>query len=256
MLAHESLGSGETVTLLHGFMQDRRSWLEVIDVLPAGFHWLLVDLPGHGGSAREPSTMAAATAALGALWDELGISRTHLAGYSLGGRLALYTALRHPERLASLFTLGAHAGFAGAARELRLRQDLELADRVESEGMEWFARFWAAQPLFEGLRRRGPDVLDRLDRMRREQDPLGIAAALRGLGGAAVEPFWDDLAQITCPATFASGAEDARYVEHAERLRQRVPGSRVAIVPSAGHAAHLEQPEAFAAVFERHLSTR
>jgi 2-succinyl-6-hydroxy-2,4-cyclohexadiene-1-carboxylate synthase len=256
MLAHEWRGSGEPVTLLHGFMQDRRSWFEVLELLPEGFGWLLVDLPGHGGSVSEPATMDAAAAALAALWDELGVSRTHLAGYSLGGRLALYTALRHPRRLASLFTLGAHAGFAGAAREVRLRQDLALADEVESKGIEWFARYWAEQPLFAGLRRRGSEVLDRLERMRLAQDPHGIAAALRGLGAAAVEPFWDDLSRIDCPATFAAGAEDRTYVEHAERLRQRVKGSSVAVITGAGHAAHLEQPEAFAAVFARHLSTR
>jgi 2-succinyl-6-hydroxy-2,4-cyclohexadiene-1-carboxylate synthase len=200
--------------------------------------------------------MDAAAAALAALWDELGVSRTHLAGYSLGGRLALYTAVRHPQRLASLFTLGAHAGVAGTARLLRLQQDLALADRVETEGIEWFAGYWAEQPLFAGLRRRGPEFLDRLHRMRRAQDAKGISAALRGLGAAAVEPFWEDLSRITCRCTFAAGAEDRTYVEHAERLQQRVRASSVAVIPGAGHAAHLEQPEAFAAVFARHLSTR
>ncbi len=237
-------------------MQDRRSWAEIIDLMPTGFRWLLVDLPGHGGSAQEPATMDAATAALAELWDELEVPRTHLAGYSLGGRLALNTAVRHPQRLASLFTLGAHAGVAGAARDLRRRQDLALADRVEREGIEWFAGYWAEQPLFEGLRRRGPDFLDRLDRMRRAQDPKGIAAALRGLGAAAGEPFWENLSRITCPCTFAAGADDRRYVEHAERLQQRVKGSSVAVIAAAGHAAHLEQPQAFATVFARHLSTR
>lgn len=237
-------------------MQDRSSWLEVLDRMPPGSRWLLVDLPGHGGSAGEPATMAEASTALVRLWDSLGVQRADLAGYSLGGRLALYTAVAHPERLRSLLTLGAHCGFEGEARDQRLRDDLELADRVEAEGMDWFAAHWAALPIFSGLARRGPDVLARLAAMRRRQDPAGIAASLRGMGGAATDPFWDRLVRIDCPATFAAGAEDGRYVEHAHRLLNAVPGSRVALIPGAGHAAHLEQPDAFAAVLAGHLSTR
>lgn len=250
-------GEGAAVTLLHGFMQDRSSWTEVLQLLPEGWRWVLVDLPGHGGSAAEASTMDGAVEALGALWDHLGIEHTHLAGYSMGGRLALYTATRdRSRRLASLLTLGAHAGLAGAARTARLRDDLALADRVEKEGMDWFAEYWARQPLFAGIARRGSDVLERLDRMRRRQDARGIAGSLRGMGAASVDPFWDALPSLALPATFAAGADDRRYAEHARRLQARVPGSRVELLPEAGHAAHIEQPAAFARLLLRHLSTR
>lgn len=245
------------MTLLHGFMQDRSSWSEVLQLLPEGWRWILVDLPGHGGSATEVATMAGAASGLVALWDHLGIERTHLAGYSMGGRLALYiAAVDRSRRPASLLTLGAHAGLAGAARTARLRDDLALAARVEKEGMDWFAEHWARQPLFAGIARRGPEVLARLDRMRRRQDARGIAASLRGMGAASVEPFWDALGSLQVPATFAAGMDDRRYAEHARRLQARVPGSRVELVPEAGHAAHIEQPAAFAGLLVRHLSTR
>ncbi len=248
--------AGEPVTLLHGFMQTRRSWDGLLPLLPAGRRWILVDLPGHGGSVDAEPTLAATAAALLELWDAAGVDRTHLVGYSMGGRTALFTAACAPRRLLSLLTIGAHAGFEGEARRRRLEEDAALAARIEREGMDWFATHWAGRPMFAGLARRGPAVLAELDAMRRRLDPAGVAASLRGMGGAASEPFWDRLDAIACRCTFVAGAEDGTYVAHARRLAAAVPAGRVEIVPGAGHAAHLERPERFAKVLVDHLSSR
>lgn len=256
MLAFELTGQGPALTLLHGFLQDRRSWDEVRTRLGPGLRVVAVDLPGHGESRQAPPSLPAATAGLLEVWDRAGVAQTHLVGYSLGGRVALHAASTHPERIASLFTLGAHAGLEGEAREARRRQDEALAGRVEELGLEWFATYWASQPLFAGLARRGPDLLARLDAMRRSQDPRAIAAALRGMGAAAEPPFWDRLGSITARSTFAAGARDQRYIAAAQRLAAAVPDGRAATVADAGHAAHLESPAAFAAVLTAHLSTR
>ena len=76
------------------------------------------------------------------------------------------------------------------------------------------------------------------------------------MGGAAAEPFWDRLAAVTVPTLLVAGAEDERYVRHAERLRRCLPHARVAVVPEAGHAVHLERPRAFAALLAAHVSSR
>ena len=256
MLAFERAGEGPALTLLHGFLQDRRSWEEVRARLGPGFEVVAVDLPGHGESREVAPSLDAGSAGLVEVWDRLGIAQSHLAGYSMGGRVALHAASRHPERVASLFTLGAHAGFEGQAREARRQEDEALAARVEELGIDWFARRWAALPLFAGLAARGPEFLARLDAMRRSQDAHAIAAALRGMGGAAEPPFWDRLGAITAPSTFAAGERDERYLAAAQRLAAAVPRGRVAVVPGAGHAAHLEAPDAFTRALAGHLSTR
>src|SRR6266567_7181573 len=95
-------GTGPPVTLLHGFMQDGSSWAELLRLMPAQWRWLRPDLPGHGQSpARAAPSVRDAAAELIAEWDRLGVERSHLAGYSLGGRLALYLAVEHPDRLLS-----------------------------------------------------------------------------------------------------------------------------------------------------------
>lgn len=263
-LAYEVAGEGDGgagwVTFLHGFSQGGAVWREVVELLPSRRHrCLLVDTRGHGGSqapAGVPHTLEACTADLVRLWDHLGLDRTHLVGYSMGGRLALYAASQHPQRVLSLLTIGAHAGLEGTERERRRVADQELAGRIEQEGMEWFVDHWQALPMFRGLERRGPGYLAALRALRLRNRPQGLAASLRGMGPGACEPFWPDLGAIGCPATFVAGSTDTRYVAFARRLGESVSSGRAAVVEGAGHSVHMEMPEAFSALLSDHLSSR
>ena len=133
-LNYEVMGEGSPVTLLHGFTQSGRSWHEIVSKMPEGWQWILPDLRGHGATQTKPGaphTMEACAADLEMLWDHLGIARTHLVGYSMGGRLALHVAASRPRRVLSLLTIGAHAGLEEDAREGRRRGDEALAERIE-----------------------------------------------------------------------------------------------------------------------------
>ena len=236
------------VTCLHGFSQRGDSWRELAGLVDGGRRWLMPDL---GATDLE----SAASEVLG-LWERERVSRSHLVGYSQGGRIALFLAAAQSRRLLSLTAISAHAGLEEPERSARLQEDLALAARIEAEGIEWFAAYWAGRPLFRGLRRRGDAVLTRLDADRRSNDPARLAAVLRGLGPGATPPFWDRLSGISAPTLLVAGADDARYVEFARRLGRTIPRSRVAIVPSAGHAVHIEAPSATAQLLEDHLSSR
>lgn len=234
------------ITFVHGFSQHGDSWDELASLLPGGVRSLAPDV--------RATTVAGAEAELLGLWGREGVRRCHLVGYSQGGRIALWLACRQPERLLTLTTIGAHAGFEGEARGRRLVEDRALADQIERRGVDWFASHWAGQPLFAGLAARGPAVNARLDASRRRNDPVHLAATLRGLGAGAVEPFWDRLGAIGVPTLVVAGAEDARYAAFAERLGAAIAGARVALVAGAGHAAHLERPAAVAALLREHLA--
>jgi len=250
-------GDGPAVTLLHGFTQSGRSWREVIATMPAGWRWIVPDLRGHGETRLQPGapcTMDACTADLEMLWDHLGIDRTHLVGYSMGGRLALNVAARRPERLISLLTIGAHAGLEGEARESRRQGDEALAQRIEKDGLEAFINYWTALPLFAGLERRGPSFIAQVHAERMRNTTAGLAASLRGMGAGEMEPLWDQLGRVTLPSTFVAGQLDHGYVASARRLASIVPNSRVEIVLRAGHAVHQERPEAFGRVLAAHLA--
>jgi 2-succinyl-6-hydroxy-2,4-cyclohexadiene-1-carboxylate synthase len=250
-------GDGPPITLLHGFTQSGRSWSEVISKMPAGWRWIVPDLRGHGETHTRhgsPCSMEACTEDLGALWDELGVERTHLAGYSMGGRLALHVAARRPDRLLSLLTIGAHAGLDEDAREGRRRGDEGLAERIEKEGIEAFVDYWGALPLFAGLERRGPSYVAQLRAERLQNHVAGLACSLRGMGAGTMEPVWDDLGRVTFPCTFVAGEQDHGYVTSARKLASTVRQGQVEIVPRAGHAVHQERPDAFARLLASHLA--
>jgi len=255
---YESIGppGAAAVTLLHGFTQTSRSWRELVGLLPQELHYLLPDLRGHGGTRVRPGaphTMQACTGDLLAMWEREGVARTHLVGYSMGGRLALHVAARHPDQLLSLTTIGAHAGMAEELRPGRRSSDEQLAAKIEQRGVAEFVKYWSSLPLFKGLDRRGPAFKTALDAERRRNTAAGLAASLRGMGAGAAEPVWDRLGAVACPCLFIAGAEDHGYAHEARRLAAAVPDGRAEIVPRAGHAAQLERPEAVARLIAAHL---
>lgn len=255
-LSYRVTGEGEPVTLLHGFTLNGHSWSEVIARMPRRWQWIVPDLRGHGETriaAGAPCTMDACTADLAMLWNSIGVTSSHVVGYSMGGRLALHVATSLPERVRSLLTLGAHAGLDANARVARRQGDEALAARLEANGIEPFVNYWSAQPMFAGLERRGSAFTAQLRAERLANRPDGLAASLRGMGAGAMTPLWDELPRITFPCTFAAGEDDAPYVAAARRMAAAVPSSRVVLIPRAGHAAHMERPAAFAKVLADHL---
>jgi 2-succinyl-6-hydroxy-2,4-cyclohexadiene-1-carboxylate synthase len=234
-----------TLVLLHGFTQTRQSWRPAIAELAGRRRALAPDLPGHGNAAARPASFAACTGYVRALGGE----RFALAGYSMGGRIALHAALAlgdRLDRLDRLVLIGASPGLADPAeRAARRAADDALADRIEAIGVESFAREWAELPLWEGQPER-VRAAAHADRLR--NTPAGLAAALRGLGTGVMEPLWDALPSLAVPVTLAVGERDEKFRALAERMADRLPRAEVVVVAGAGHAAQLEQPAAVAAL--------
>src|SRR5262249_6689428 len=156
----------ETVTCLHGFSQHGNSWRELAALVPGSYRWLTPDV--------RAATLPEAEAELLALWEREGVQRGHVIGYSQGGRIALWAASDHPERLLSLITIGAHAGFDSDDRARRREEDADLADRIEGEGIDWIDTTWSALPIFAGLARPGPAFLTHLPAAPPPTDPTPL----------------------------------------------------------------------------------
>ena len=256
-LSYFVAGTGRPVTLLHGFTQSGRSWREVIAKMPEGWKWIVPDLRGHGETQiwkGSSCSMDACTEDMVKLWDALEVEKSHLVGYSMGGRLALHIAAHRPERVLSVLTIGAHAGLDEDARKGRRQGDEALASRIERDGLEAFVEYWGALPLFAGLERRGPNYVAEVRAERMRNHVAGLACSLRGMGAGSMQPLWDGLASVMFPSTFVAGQLDHGYVASARRLAATVPNGRVEIVPRAGHAVHQERPEAFSRVLGFHLA--
>lgn len=243
-------GAMPLLVLLHGFTNTGASWDGVVAALPRAYRAVAPDLRGHGaaGQAR-PVALEAVIGDVGALIAEDGCA---LCGYSMGGRLALHVALALAGRVRRLVLIGASPGLADPGeREERRRADEALAAEVEAMTIDAFAERWARTPVLAG---QPAAVRDRVDADRRRNTPAGLAAALRGLGAGALPSLWGRLGELTIPVDLVVGERDEKFRAVAERMAARLPAARVTVVAGAGHAVHLEDPAAVAAVIAGHAS--
>lgn len=240
------VGMAPTVVFLHGFTHTGRSWHPVIAALGERYTSVADDIRGHGdASERVPVSLEAV---IGDVEAAIGPERYTLVGYSMGGRIALHVALAAGDRVERLVLIGASPGIADATlRDERRRADEQLADEIERSSIEEFARRWARTPVLAGL---PPSALAaHADRLR--STPAGLARALRGLGTGALPSLWDRLGDLAMPVILAVGERDEKFLGIAAEMSRGIPGSRipgaqVLVVPGAGHAVHLEAPEAIA----------
>ena len=236
----------EPLLLLHGFTQTGRGWDEVVRHLAGEtYRPLAPDLRGHGAAgSRRPVDMASCVADVAALTTR----PFALAGYSMGGRIALHVALAQPARVARLVLVSTTAGIEDPAeRAARRERDDELAAWMASRSIAEIADRWGAQPLFAG---QSPEVAAAARADRLANKPAQLAAALRGIGTGVMAPLWERLGELAMPVVVLAGERDAKFVAIAQRLAREIPRATLTIVPGAGHALALEAPAAVAAAIE------
>jgi 2-succinyl-6-hydroxy-2,4-cyclohexadiene-1-carboxylate synthase len=213
-----------------------------------------VDLPGHGASLGLPPdsyTIEGAIRALVGILDELEVVRPVVAGYSMGGRLALYLALRYPERCAGLFLESASPGLESSGeRAARGAADESNAKRLESGDLRVFLRDWYRQPLFASLAR-DEELLRRTVEARRHNDPGELASSLRGMGTGSQPSLWGELESIAVPSLSIAGELDEKYAGISSRMAGINPRLESAVVPGAGHIVHSESPAAYISLLGR-----
>jgi 2-succinyl-6-hydroxy-2,4-cyclohexadiene-1-carboxylate synthase len=232
----------ESAVLLHGFGGTRHAWDGVLAHLPAErYRPLALDLPGHGDQADTPRPITFDVCVASVL--DRAPERFVLAGYSMGGRIALHVALAAPERIERLVLIGVTAGIEDEQERARRRaSDGGLADDLERGSFEQFIERWRAQPLFAG---EPADVsaLARADQRRNRPDAL--AAVLRGVGTGEMRPLWDRLGELEMPVTVVVGDRDVKFQEAGRRMVELIPRAELRVVPGAHHLP-LENPQAVA----------
>src|SRR5829696_346313 len=242
------------VLFLHGFMGSSADWRVVIAALGDRAFGIAADLPGHGtslGLTTEAYTIEGSARAVINTLDQLEVEHPVVAGYSMGGRLALYLALRHPERCAGLFLESASPGLKRASeRASRRAVDESQAQRLESGDLETFLRDWYRQPLFATLAR-NEHLLPRIIQARRRNDPGELARSLRGMGTGMQPSLWGELGGLGVPALTVAGGLDEKYVRISSRMASINPQVEPAVIPGAGHDVHDEAPAEYVALLGR-----
>ena len=159
----------------------------------------------------------------------------------MGGRLALYLALRYPGRLRSLILESASPGLADdTERTQRHRRDQALAHRIQAEGIGWFVDYWERLPLWASQAKLSAEILAAQRQQRLGNSALGLANSLRGLGTGAQPNLWPHLPALQLPALLLAGTADDKFRGVNQAMAARLPDARLRLIPSAGHNTHLE----------------
>ena len=243
-----------TLVMLHGFTGSAAGWGSHLDTFASyGWRVIALDLPGHGQSDAPDDAQRYAIEncqqyILAAL-QELGVKQGEavLLGYSMGGRIALYTAFSGFFR--ALILESASPGLEDPAeRERRRSSDEALAASIERDGVPAFIERWEKLPLFASQNTLPAEARKALRRQRLNNRASGLAQSLRGAGVGVQPSLHARLPTLHMPVMLIAGELDTKFTAIARSMAQALPQSQLCIVPGAGHAVHLEQPEEFASL--------
>lgn len=246
--------SASPLLLIHGFLGEPADWDAVVADLGAHRRTLRANLLLHG---RERADLASLADALADAIRSTGLAPMSAVGYSLGGRVLLTLARRHPLLLRRGIAVSATPGLREEDERMqRAAADAALAEALVREGIGPFLDRWYAQPLFASLRSHPDFALvarRRSDRASDARDAAAWAAMLRDASPGANPHHWDALEALSPGISFAVGRLDAKYLAIAHEIQRVAPSAKVEFVEGAGHAIHLERPSVLAASIDRLL---
>jgi 2-succinyl-6-hydroxy-2,4-cyclohexadiene-1-carboxylate synthase len=241
------------LVLLHGFSGSAAGWGTLLeDLATPGRRIIALDMLGHGQSDApdDPKrySMEHCQADIIGVLQTLGIKQGEaiLLGYSMGGRIALYCSFSRYFR--ALILESASAGIANPVERGKRRvSDRALANYIEREGIEAFVNHWEDLPLFASQHNLPTERWDAQRAQRLNNRAHGLANSLRGVG-IGVQPVLErNLSRLTIPVLLITGKLDTKFCTIGQYMAQQLPPqeTQLQIVPDAGHAVHLEQPEHF-----------
>jgi 2-succinyl-6-hydroxy-2,4-cyclohexadiene-1-carboxylate synthase len=249
-LKHITLGASfsPSIILLHGFLGSSEDWMESAAQLSDRFLCVMPDLPGHGRSLSSDASdykFVEMAQSIIAVAEMQGLDRPVLLGYSMGGRVALYTALQFPDFFSGLILESASPGLASEGeRERRVAEDEIKAAKMVEVGVERFVEEWYNMPLFQSIRRNDRRFERLMDR-RKHLDAEGMAMSLRVAGTGSQHSLWHRLYELMIPVLLVVGAEDAKFRDINREMKESLRDCRMREVPGAGHNVHFEQPRMF-----------
>ncbi len=231
-LYYEVHGQGPALLLTHGYSATSQMWRGQIEALSKRHTLILWDMRGHGESdyPEDPAAYSepATVADMAALLDVVGAKTAVVGGLSLGGYMSLAFHRAHPERVRALLIIDTGPGYRNdEAREGWNRTSLKTAERYETEGL---GRLAAGSVEMRTSRHRSAD---------------GLAKAARGMLTQRDAGVISSLPTIAVPAIVVVGADDTPFLAASDYMAAKIPGARKVVIPDAGHAANIDQPEAF-----------
>lgn len=251
-LNHDVRGAGPPILFLHAFPLNLRMWDTQAAALASSHTVVRFDCRGFGGSPPGNALLSMERIAddAAALLDQLGISQAVVAGCSMGGYAAFAMVRRHADRIRALVLQDTRAG--ADSEEARTNRSLQ-AEKVRKQGAAAAAEAFLPKLLGETTHKERPQVVAWVRDTILATPSRGIVDALAGL--AARADSTPTLREIRVPTLIVCGAEDViTPPAESEAMQRAIAGSRLEIIPKAGHLANLEDPVACNAVLAKYLA--
>lgn len=244
-LYYEICGAGEPVLLLSGLGGNTKLWCRQTAALSSHYQTITFDNRGAGRSdvPEGPYTIKEMASEAVQLLDALDIPAAHIVGSSMGGMIAQEVAIQYPDKAFSVSLIATQCGGPhafGAAREnAAALEELATLDMTPQER----ARGWVPYTLSQCFRAANPELVEEYVRVSALYPPTttGLRAQWSALMGY---DSWERLPLVTAPALILQGDQDLLVPpENADVLGVRIPESRVALIPGAGHSLAFEAAE-------------
>ncbi len=234
--------------MLHGFMGDHRIFDHLTDELCNFCNPITIDLLGYGKSSKpsDPNRYGEDRQIndINAIVEKLEIDSLFLFGYSMGGRLALQTAIEAPAYLKGVILESTTCGITDPQqRKKRRKLDAKWAREIK-EDFEDFLSQWKQLDLFQSPVATDESLLKNYQQIQAEQHPDALAASLHGFGTGSMTPVCDELKQFGLPVLLLAGSADEKYQQINEYLVDQFPNATFSSI-EAGHRTHLDNPSAF-----------
>ncbi len=229
---YEVHGSGPPLLLTHGYSSTSAMWQGQVEALSRDYQLIVWDMRGHGASdyPDDPNAYSETltVADMAALLDAVGAKRAIIGGLSLGGYMSLAFYRTCPDRVRALLIIDTGPGFKkDDARDAWNKRAHETAERLERDGLA----------VLKSASRERSTVTHR--------DATGLAHAARGMLTQRDARVIELLPDIKVPALVVVGADDTPFLAASDYMAAKIPGAKKTVIPSAGHAVNIDQPQAF-----------
>lgn len=229
---YEVAGNGPVLLLTHGFSSSSHMWAGQREAFSRYFKFVTWDMRGHGRSDypsdQAQYTQSATVDDMAAILDEVEAKEAIVGGLSLGGFMSLAFRLKYPNRVRALLIIDTGPGFK--------------SDEAR-EGWNTYARRTADLFETEGLNRLSESSVEA--RTAPHRDASGVARAARGMLTQQDSRVISSLPEINVPSLVVVGANDKPFLAASDYMASKIPGAQKVVIPDAGHAANIDQPEAF-----------
>lgn len=244
---YEAKGEGKPLILVHGAGGASTYWFNQLSGLSSKLRVIAIDLPGHGKSEplKGKPTIEQYAEHVESFIKEMKLSKVALLGHSMGGLVVQQIALKHPEILERLVIVDSSAKFPGRSGST------DLFHRGASFDVNTIA-----SSLFSQKTLRKTDAASLMKQITQGMTPdFALSVLMRDfeLGGTA--DFTGRLKAINIPTLIVHGADDILPISLANYLHENIKGSKLEIIPDAGHMVMMEKPDEFNNAILRFIKT-